>query len=303
MNIIFYHANCADGFGAAFAAWRKFGDEGAVYLPVSYGQAIPDLREPWARNHLPHHVFIVDFSWPAAQLLALAESPDVESVVVLDHHACAKRELESLSHPKIDIRFSDEESGAAMAWHYFHGENYTPQMIRAVEDYDINWPPKICSTRALHAGLWRGRQRTFRDWNGLLMSWGVPFMPGSGHAECYAAGQAILASDEITLASLSGHAEHIHGPDGELGLAVNSPVLPNETAERLLEMHPLAEFVAIYYERRGEWKCSLRSRQGGYDVSRLAARYGGGGHPSASSFRYPAVPLVSIPALFALPNV
>lgn len=25
--LVVYHANCADGFGAAFAAWLKLGDE------------------------------------------------------------------------------------------------------------------------------------------------------------------------------------------------------------------------------------------------------------------------------------
>lgn len=31
--LVIYHAACADGFGAAFAAWLKLGDE-AEYLPM-----------------------------------------------------------------------------------------------------------------------------------------------------------------------------------------------------------------------------------------------------------------------------
>lgn len=30
--LVIYYANCADGFGAAFAAWTKLGDD-AEYVP------------------------------------------------------------------------------------------------------------------------------------------------------------------------------------------------------------------------------------------------------------------------------
>ena len=36
--LVIYHANCADGFGAAFAAWRKLGDE-AEYVPMDHLKA------------------------------------------------------------------------------------------------------------------------------------------------------------------------------------------------------------------------------------------------------------------------
>ena len=40
-TVVLYHANCHDGFGGAFAAWKKFGDA-ADYVPMRYGMAIPD---------------------------------------------------------------------------------------------------------------------------------------------------------------------------------------------------------------------------------------------------------------------
>ena len=33
--VVLYHADCLDGFGAAYAAWEKFGDT-AEYIPVQY---------------------------------------------------------------------------------------------------------------------------------------------------------------------------------------------------------------------------------------------------------------------------
>jgi len=37
--VVLYHANCLDGFGAAYAAWKKFGDT-ADYIPVQYGEEV-----------------------------------------------------------------------------------------------------------------------------------------------------------------------------------------------------------------------------------------------------------------------
>jgi hypothetical protein len=31
-TVVIYHADCRDGFGAAYAAWKKFGDN-ASYIP------------------------------------------------------------------------------------------------------------------------------------------------------------------------------------------------------------------------------------------------------------------------------
>ncbi|MBK8773051.1 MAG: hypothetical protein IPM06_21840 [Rhizobiales bacterium] len=35
--LVIYHANCADGFGAAFAAWLRLGDS-ADYVACRYGE-------------------------------------------------------------------------------------------------------------------------------------------------------------------------------------------------------------------------------------------------------------------------
>ena len=42
-NIVLYHAGCPDGFGAAWACWKKFGDN-AEYMPVSHGSPPPNVE-------------------------------------------------------------------------------------------------------------------------------------------------------------------------------------------------------------------------------------------------------------------
>ena len=41
--LVIYHDHCTDGFGAAFAAWLKLGDD-ADYLPMAYGRFAYDVR-------------------------------------------------------------------------------------------------------------------------------------------------------------------------------------------------------------------------------------------------------------------
>lgn len=37
MIYVLYHDKCYDGFGAAFAAWKKLGENEVKYMPASYG--------------------------------------------------------------------------------------------------------------------------------------------------------------------------------------------------------------------------------------------------------------------------
>ena len=41
-TLVLYHDNCRDGFGAALAAWCRFGDT-ADYQSVQYGRPAPEV--------------------------------------------------------------------------------------------------------------------------------------------------------------------------------------------------------------------------------------------------------------------
>ena len=68
--LVIYHANCTDGFGAAFAAWLKFGDE-AEYRACHYGQ------ECFQDGETVHNreVYILDFSFPRDGCIVLSIAP------------------------------------------------------------------------------------------------------------------------------------------------------------------------------------------------------------------------------------
>lgn len=40
-DLCIYHGNCDDGFGAAWAIWKRWGNE-VAYIPGVYGKPLPD---------------------------------------------------------------------------------------------------------------------------------------------------------------------------------------------------------------------------------------------------------------------
>lgn len=101
--LVIYHANCADGFGAAFAAWTGLGDE-AEYVPMQYGKEdesfwrLEDGQFDSEFQILNREIYILDFSfskWVMEGLFSLAKC-----VVWLDHHASSRVMAEEFCNAK-----------------------------------------------------------------------------------------------------------------------------------------------------------------------------------------------------------
>ena len=117
-TLILYHAECADGFGAAWAIWRRYPD--AEYRPVKHGEAPPT-------NLAGHHIVMVDFSYNRSTLEAMAK--DAASLVVLDHHITAEQALADLPYAYFDLN----KSGAVLGWEWAHDEP-APWLLRYIQD-------------------------------------------------------------------------------------------------------------------------------------------------------------------------
>jgi oligoribonuclease NrnB/cAMP/cGMP phosphodiesterase (DHH superfamily) len=76
-------------------------------------------------------------------------------------------------------------------------------------------------------------------------------------------------------------------PEGRTMVVCYADEYASAVGERLLAEHPLAQYAAIIQPRHSA--ISLRSRTGGVDVSEIAKRYGGGGHPGAAGYPYDAI--------------
>jgi len=285
--LVIYHANCTDGFGAAFAAWLKLGDE-AEYLPMQYNSINPadlaDLTDD-------REVYILDFSLPRVQMESVFRL--AKRVVWLDHHKtafemwCSKApDLFFTIHKEADdqkhIVLDDCKSGALLAWEYFHPDTEVPMLIKHIDDRD-RWQFKLDGSKELHAALASYRPWSFKRWNQLYEdeAWTYGMLKAEG--------AAILRAQDQTVQQIVGHArksyiEHPHGGDNDwvfvTGLAVNSPVHQSEVGHELANQSGTFG-LAWYLAEDNTVRCSFRSN-GDYDVSAIARVFGGGGHRNAA---------------------
>lgn len=260
MNYVLYHSKCYDGFGAAYAAWKRFGDIETKYIAVSYGAPLPEM--PFAKK-----IFIVDFSYKREVLLDLAKN---SKVVVLDHHKTAHDELAPMiggENPEVHFRM--DQSGALMAWNYFHPEKPAPALIQHISDRDL-WEFKLEGTARIHKAL-VSLPMNFRLWETLDIE--VLKSEGTVCERIYT--QLV---ENIVESSWMGEV------DGHKVPIVNTSIAWSEVGHELNKKHPEAPFAASFTVFNNQVMWSLRS-QGEFDVSAVAKKFGGGGHKNAAGFK------------------
>lgn len=278
-----YHADCLDGFGAAFALWFHYKKKYAHlpspptlnFMPVKYGAAFPAEPKPGDA------IYILDFSFPREVLELHAQD---KKIVVIDHHKTAAENLRRLPSSPIPLsptgivaHFDMNKSGAVMAWEYFFPDELVPMLLQHIQDRDL-WRFEIPGTRELTEALFY-RPRTFPEWEKLLAPKAMEELRKEANvlysAKIERIQRAVKEVRNITLAGMDCP-------------AVNAATDISEIAEALYTRFPEAPFVAVYYiTGTGEIKFSLRSHSLGVDVSEVAQQYGGGGHKHAAGFSLP----------------
>jgi oligoribonuclease NrnB/cAMP/cGMP phosphodiesterase (DHH superfamily) len=249
-SLILYHGDCADGFGAAWAIWRRYPD--ARYQPVKHG-------EPPPTDLAGEHIVIVDFSYARPVLEEMAES--AASLVVLDHHITAETTLADLPYAYFDLK----KSGAVLGWEWAHDEP-APWLLRYIQDKDL-WNWALPNSREISAAL-ASYPFDFELWNGFQQQ------------ELERDGRAILRYENELVTKLASLAILMQF-EGVTVPAVHSPLLTSQIGERLSAHHP---FCLIWHDRDGRRYYSMRSREDGTDVGAIAASFGGGGHTHAAGF-------------------
>lgn len=296
-DLVIYHDHCADGFGAAWACWMKWG-AACQYVPANYGQTPPDVAGK--------HVLIVDFSYKRDVLREMAGT--AKSIIVLDHHKTAQADLtdwqiddvagdfwaddDPMSHvhtnddfvgQPIAALFNMNKSGAVLAWEFCH-EAPVPMLLRLIQDRDL-WRFAMEDTKPF--ALWlRSQPFDFDRFELLAQELDDARDSEVIMTEARAMQRFFDAKvDEIaSFADFEAIAEHTP-------IMVNCPpMFSSEVGHALLDKHPAAPFAAMWYETRNKRMWSLRSRDERTDVSAVAAIFGGGGHRNAAGFSEPRRP-------------
>ena len=268
MVYVFYHAKCFDGFGAAYAAWKFFGDD-AKYIPVNYDKknVISDEIEDGSE------VYTCDFCFSAEVLLKLAAK--CEAVYVLDHHKTAQEDLKALG-PEIPknlyITFDMNRSGALITWEHFHGVGTAPLLIEHISDRDL-WTFEYEDTEAIHLAL-VSQPMNFERWDAFE----IEKLKKEGETLKRMHNQLVKRiCSTAFFRDIGGHEVPV----------VNTSIAWSEVGNKLVDLYPNSPFAASFTIMEDHVMWSLRSKAGedSFDVSEVARQFGGGGHRNAAGFR------------------
>lgn len=259
---VLYHGGCPDGFGSAYAAWKKFGDT-AEYIPVKHGHPAPEGLKG-------KRLYIIDFCYPKEIMDALVS--EAASLTVLDHHLGAKEVIERMP----EYVFDDKRSGATIAWSYFHPDTTVPTLLKYVEDGDLYFF-KLPDSRAAISYMY-AQPFHFDTWDALaeklenVAERSALIERGKVYAEYFAILVEQIAN-KATLVSFEGL---------ECYLVTAADMFSSDVGNRLAHTRPP---LGITVNLHGDiMNVSLRSDLS-VDVSAIARKYGGNGHPQASGFQ------------------
>ena len=265
--VVIYHDQCRDGFGAAYAAWKKFGDE-ASYIPRKTQEPVPE--------GLTHkEIYIVDYSYSKPILDALVAQN--KSVVVIDHH---KTSEEAVTSFKENV-FNQEHSGAVLSWQYFHPNTEVPKLLLYVEDHDL-WRFRMEFNREFGAALGEYTQ-DFETWDQLNKN----LADKDSFTNFISHGASLAGFEDKLVEKLVAFREKVLFEGREVYAVNCSRLYRSPVAHELSNINGKeggVEMAIVYYRYAGQVHCSLRSN-GDVDVSAIAEKYGGGGHKNASSIR------------------
>jgi oligoribonuclease NrnB/cAMP/cGMP phosphodiesterase (DHH superfamily) len=278
-----YHANCTDGFTAAWVVRKFFGGNEAIdieFHPGIYGVEPPDVTGKF--------VYLVDFSYRRDVIIEMAKK--AEFITIIDHHKSAIADLNGIETERtnINVCFSIDRSGAGLTWRSFFGDKEPPKFLLHVEDRDL-WKFELPGTREIMAYIF-SHPYDFEVYDSFETA---------DMEKVVIEGTAInrkLMKDVNELASMMVRRMTIDGIDVP---AINANAFfSSEIGNILSKGEP---FSVCYWDTPNNRTFSLRSAPDGMDVSEIAFKFGGGGHKHAAGFKvkledlnYKGEPILSI---------
>ena len=284
--VCFYHADCNDGWCAAWQIAKAY--PGASLVPVKYNTGLPKEEQ-----YVGKLVYIVDFSYPPDELQLMAKK--ATNVVMIDHHKTAIEKwanentepnvylLGSGWLPNVTVYLDDTKSGAMLTWEWLrrdvecYGASDSPPdclaLVRYVQDRDL-WKWELPDSKEVDAYT-RSQPKTIDAWDYLCELFGSR----KATEDLVSQGRSILRREQqiVNKAKSSAAMKEIAGYRVPV---VNTTEMISEVGHALCEGRP---FAVMYQDdvQRGKRVWSFRS-DGGVDVSEIAAKWGGGGHRPAA---------------------
>jgi oligoribonuclease NrnB/cAMP/cGMP phosphodiesterase (DHH superfamily) len=277
-----------DGLIAA-ALTHRFFKGNVECVPVRYNEA-PPLK--LVRDK---HVYLVDFTYPPEELLPHLDT--MKSLNVIDHHDDAMKPWRQLDWnndtalEKLYVKFDNKKSGAMLVWDFFFGngastieETQPPLLVRYAQAYDL-WTKELAMTDEVQSAL----RYSFPPHKAQLEEL-ADFLCTATHdaiEKLKAIGSIIVSQEQNIAESLIKRNLYFTNFLDYEGIPVcfMPAEFVNMAGEIIYTRYPEVPFVVLFEDNyaRQSRKYSFRSRRdGGANVSQIAARIGGKGHENSS---------------------
>jgi uncharacterized protein len=281
MDLIFFHANCTDGWTAAYVASKRYPE--AKLIPIGYAEN-PPYGEVEDKD-----VIVVDFSWEREVSIRL--SLLAKSFHIYEHHKTAKERLEGLDFVTFDIN----RSGAGLAWDYLFGVDSQWKRLGSIDSVDPTQTKAPFSARPWFVDyvedndLWRFKKIDSEEIGLFLQTlpkvaevWDRLALTDLKKAA--QAGTALKLGIDYYVSEMVQKARHGKIDNYTVALVNASST---HTSQLGAELSKTSDVAIIYAEdENGIVHFSLRSQEDGdVDVSEIAKRYpNGGGHKHSAGF-------------------
>ena len=291
-TLIGYHANCTDGYTAAWVTCRALEalDFKVDLIPLKYSdEESEQLLLDTLCSASYTELYIVDFSLELDALKFLHSRFPYLAITILDHHKTAFERYAPELEITPDVHFrrvvekatvilDNAESGASLCYKYFNGYDVNlPHLIAYVKDYDL-WQFTLGeSTKWINKYI-RTIEQELHLWDHLSISLNDSHI----RSEILTVGKNLqqVHNDEVRKIVLQARKCTIIG---QKGLCVMCPPEFSSDVGNVLALRS-GTYGAAYRRREdGSEIWSLRSN-GDYDVTVLAKKHGGGGHKNAAGF-------------------
>jgi len=269
VDFVLYHKKCPDGFGSAFVSWLTLGNRAKYIARYPDDFSFP----PQLKNK---NVLIVDINFPKNIIDKLRMY--TKNLLIIDHHHTYYDE-----HIGQDYIIQDKRYSAIyLTWKTFFPKQPVPKLIKYIQDHDImshkfkNTEPFMLAFDVYYERI---NPNNFPSWKKLFNDKEIDRLVYEGYFMSQYKQKLLSKNKHIVYERKWGKYKIGMANYGMVGLT-------SDMGNYLSENKPYLDFILLwsFHYKDKENRVVLRTRKKGIDVSEVAKKFGGGGHPGAASF-------------------
>jgi len=242
-------------------------------IGINYGNEFP-----WKSIGVTETVFMVDFSLPMDDMDKLNK---LCNLVWIDHHKTAIEEYGKRDGLAIPGMRQIGIGACALVWDWVHPLKRVPEAVQLLAEYDV-WNHSNPKTLPFQYGM--RIKETWPDFENMPL-WSQLFSDELSEdmiPTICDAGRIVLRYEKQSNEMYMGMAFDLDF-EGLKFIAVNRGYANSKTFDPVWDETKYDAMLAFVWGGK-KWRCSVYTDKEGVDVSKIAVKYGGGGHAQASGF-------------------